>query len=175
VKKTTAEHDPQAAQKLRDLIHEIAVAMITTVRPDGALRSRPMFTQEVRDEGELWFFLSDDSDKAHDLAEEQAVNVSYADPTGSRFVSVSGNASIVHDSERVHELWKPELERFFPGGLDDPHLALMCVRIETAEYWDATSGAMVSVSDLPGTNRAAHAAPAGEHTRVDIRRAQTSG
>lgn len=149
--------------------------MVTTVVPGGALRSRPMVTRETEHEGELWFFLSDDSDKARDLAEEQGVNVSYADPAKNRYVSVSGNATIVHDTEKFHELWKPDLQSFFPKGLDDPHLALMCVRIETAEYWDATAGRMVSLTEQPGTDRGGTARPAGEHTRVDIRATPASG
>ncbi len=175
MKKTTAEHDPKSAQKLRELIRDISVAMITTVTPDGALRSRPMVTLDAPNQEELWFFTSDDSEKAQDLAEEQAVNVSYADPNRQRFVSVSGNASIIHDSERVHELWKPGLETYFPRGLDDPHVALLSVRIETAEYWDATAGNMVSLHEQPGTDRGGSARNEGEHTRVDIRAAPSSG
>lgn len=176
MKKTTAEKDPAALHKLRDLIQNISIAMVTTVTPDGALRSRPMYTQEMREEGELWFFMSDDSGKARDLADEAGVNVSYADPMHDRYVSVSGNASLVHDAEKVHELWKPELARFFPRGLDDPHLALLCVRIETAEYWDASTSRMLPLHDLPGTNRGAGGTEGGgEHQRIDIRAAPTSG
>lgn len=172
--KTTAEKDPAAAGKLRDLIHDIAIAMMTTVTPDGALRSRPMYTQDMQGDGELWFFVADDSGKVHDVQEEQGVNVSYADIARHRYVSVSGNASLVHDSEKIHELWKPELDRFFPKGLDDPHVALLRVRVETAEFWDAEAGRMVPLHDLPGTNRG-EATPEGEHTRVDIRATPTSG
>jgi general stress protein 26 len=172
VKKTTAERDPGAARKLRDLVKDISVAMITTVTPDGALRSRPMATQAVDEDGLLWFFAAEDSGKARDLAEEHAVNVSYADPARNRYVSVSGNASVVHDSDKIHELWKSSLEAFFPRGLDDPQLALLCVRIETAEYWDASAGNMVSVAseEADGAN-----SPATEHTRVDIRATPSSG
>lgn len=134
-----------------------------------------MATLDFDEEGELWFFTADDSGKARDLAEEQGVNVSYADLTQHRYVSVSGNATVVHDSEKVHELWKPEYEKFFPEGLDNPHLALLCVRIETAEYWDATAGQMTSVSEQPGTDRGGTAQKEGEHTRVDIRSTPTSG
>ena len=175
MKKTTSERDPAAAQRLRDLIRDISFAMVTTVIPDGALHSRPMVTQEFDADGELWFMMSDDSAQAQDLAEEQGVNVSYADPVRLRFVSVSGNASVVRDTDKLHEMWKPGMEKFLPKGLDDPHLALMRVRIETAEYWDASVGAMVSLHDQPGTNRGGTTRAAGEHTQVDIRRTQASG
>jgi general stress protein 26 len=175
VKKTTAERDPKAVHRLRELIADISVAMLTTVTAEGALRSRPMVTQQIREEGELWFFLSDDSGKARDLSEEHAVNVAYADPAKQRYVSVSGNAAIVHDSEMVHDLWKPEYERYFPRGLDDPHLALLCVRIETAEYWDLTAGRMVEIGGRPPEPRATGGANGDPHTRIDIRATPSSG
>jgi general stress protein 26 len=169
VKHTTADRDPRAVARLRELIAEISIAMVTTVTAEGALRSRPMFTQEITD-GELWFYTSDESGSAHDLAEEHAVNVSYADPIRSYFVSVTGNAEIVRESDKVHDLWGPAVARFFPKGIDDPHLALMRVRIESAEFWDAPSSRMVP---LLGTPASGDADPS--HTKIDIRATPTSG
>ncbi len=172
MKKTTAERDPQAVTQLRDLIQDIEVAMLTTVTPDGALRSRPMATQQMAGEGELWFFLADDSGKARDLASEQAVNVSYADAERHRYVSVTGNATVLHDREKAEQLWKPGMERFFPQGIEDPRLALMVVRIETAEYWDATAGRMKPLSGGPPGGQG-HVDTA--HTQIDIRATPASG
>src|SRR5687768_5972530 len=105
MKRTTASSDPEAYAKLQELIHDIDIAMVTTVTVEGGLRSRPMATRTFEQEGTLWFFTSDDSDKAQDLQEEHAVNVSYADPKHHRYVSVTGNASIVHNSEKAEQLW----------------------------------------------------------------------
>lgn len=182
MKTTTAERDPEAAAKLRSLIEDIVVAMVITVTPEGSLRSRPMITQAAPDEGELWFLTSDESEMADDLAEEKAVNVSYADIHTDRYVSVTGQATLSRERARLEELWKPSLTRFFPAGLDDPHLALLRVRIETAEYWDAKASRMVSLraahenatdGDRPaaGTSRNGDA----EHTRVEIRATPASG
>jgi general stress protein 26 len=172
---TTAEQSPEALAKLKELVSAIDVAMVTTVTPDGALRSRPMATRDFDDAGSLWFFTSDVSGKAHDLEEERAVNVSYAEPGKQRYVSITGNASIVHDRTRAEALWHPAVETFFPAGIDDPHLALLCVRIETAEYWDAPSSKMMQVWSKGGGGLNGARPPAGEHTRVDIRATPTSG
>lgn len=184
MKTTTAEADPRAASKLHALIDDIAVAMVVTVTPDGALRSRPMLTQEMREEGELWFFTSDNSGMAQDVAEEHAVNAIYADPALDRYVSVAGQATIQRDRRRIEELWSPTLSRYFPRGLDDPHLALLRVRIESAEYWDASSSQMVPVREEsaegteaePVQKDTAHAAKEKiDHTKVDIRATQAIG
>jgi len=148
--------------------------MITTVTPNGTLRSRPMVTQSFTGDGELWFFMSDDSGKARDLAQEHGVNVSYTDAAQNRFVSVSGNAVVRKDRQKIQQLWRPELERFFPAGVDDPHLALLCVRVDTAEYWDARSGKMLTLENA-GDASALTDRPLGDHTRVAIRATPTSG
>lgn len=137
-----------------------------------------MITQQVTEEGTLWFFTADDSEKAHDIEAEHAVCVCYADPKEDRYVSVSGNATVVRDGDKLQEMWDAELTRFFPKGLDDPHLALLCVRIETAEYWDATSGKMRSFHEdgkSEGDDQDGENDGGGERTRVDIRAAPSSG
>jgi general stress protein 26 len=179
MKTTTAERDPGALAKLKALIDDIAVAMVVTVSVEGSLRSRPMLTQQVRDEGELWFFTSEDSETAHDLAEERAVNVAYSDPERNRFVSITGQATLLHDETKLGELWDPALTRYFPQGLDDPHLTLMRVRIEFADYWDVPSSRMVSLrladKGAAATPRNIARSVESEHTKVEIRATPTSG
>ena len=139
-------------QKLWDKIKDVRVAMLTTVEDDGSLRSRPMYTQQVEFDGELWFFTADDSGKVEEISREHQVNLSYAEPKDSRYVSVSGVAELVKDRSKIEELWSPMLKAWFEDGLDDPHLALLRVRVTEAEYWDDTSSKM---SQLFGMVKAA--------------------
>lgn len=167
-KTTTASRDPEAFEKLQDYVRDIETAMVTTVTPDGALRSRPMATREFTDDGEIWFLTSDDSGKAGDLESEHAVNLSYADAKRHHYVSVTGNGTIVHNRDHAKQLWHPRMKSWFPAGLDDPHLALLRVRIETAEYWDASSSKMVQL--IPSSER-----DGGEHAKIDVRATPASG
>lgn len=175
MKTTTAARDPKAFAKLKELINDIDVAMITTVTPEGMLRSRPMATRKLDDQGVLWFFTSDDSGKAHDLAAEHAVNVSYAEPKHHRYVSVSGNGTLVHDRAKAKELWTPLFKAYFPRGVDDPHLALLCVRIETAEYWEAAASKMVQLFEITKSAATGEKPHLGENVRVDVRNVRASG
>lgn len=172
---TTASRDPAAYAKLRELVKDIDIAMVTTVTPDGALRSRPMATRAFESEGELWFFTADDSAKADDLAAERAVNVSYADPGSQRYVSVSGNATILRDRDKAKELWTPVLKAYFPGGLDDPHLALLRVSVETAQYWDSPSSKMVQLFEMTRAAATGGRPHLGENKTVAVRQTPTSG
>jgi len=68
----------EGVKKLAELIKDIDIAMLTTVDEDGTLRSRPMSTQEVEFDGDLWFLTSDDTAKVGEISRENRVNVSYA-------------------------------------------------------------------------------------------------
>src|SRR5690348_4767714 len=74
---TTTAANSDALQKLRDLTSGIHVAMLTTVDEDGTLHSRPMGTQEVDQDGCLWFFTEAAAEKVGDVQHDQQVNVAY--------------------------------------------------------------------------------------------------
>ena len=168
---TTPEiKDSGKIKKLSELIREIKVAMLSTVGPDGAVHSRPMFCQEMDADGELWFFTRLSSGKVDSIEYEQHVNLAYSSPENSQFVSVAGRASIVYDRAKAEELWSPLHKAWFPEGLDDPDLTLLKVRAESAEYWDMPSAKMVQ---LFGMARAmltgkAYSPSTSENRRVEI-------
>lgn len=129
--------------QLKTLIEDIKVGMLTTEDDDGTLRSRPLQTVGVDDDGSLWFFTSATSPKvAESKADGGRVNVSYANPAKQDYVSVSGKATLTRDREKMKQLWTKWVEAFFPKGLNDPDLALLRVDIEKAEYWDAPGSAI---------------------------------
>lgn len=135
----------EAIVKLNELIHDIRIAMLTTQTPEGSLRGRPMATQEAPFDGNLWFFTSAESPKVDEIEDEHHVQLSYASPEDNRYVSVSGRATVVRDRAKAQELWSPAMKAWFPGGLDDPDLALLRVHVEAAEYWDSPSSTMVHI------------------------------
>lgn len=131
-------------EKVRDLIKGIKIAMLTTVNSsDGSLHSRPMGTQEVEFDGDLWFFTRSDSQKVDEIKTDQSVNVSYAHEP--RYVSISGKAQIVNDKAKMKELWSPIYKVWFPDGLDDPTLRLLKVSVQKVEYWDTPGGLVQTV------------------------------
>ncbi|MEZ4674016.1 MAG: pyridoxamine 5'-phosphate oxidase family protein [Caldilineaceae bacterium] len=133
-------------EKLNELISDIEIAMLTTQEADGTLRSRPMGTQQVEFDGDLWFFTRIDAAKVHEVQQDRHVNVSYADEDNQRYVSVSGTAQVMRDQAKIDELWNPIAKVWFPDGKDDPSLALMKVHVTQAEYWDAAANRMVQLA-----------------------------
>lgn len=129
--------------RLKELVEDIKIAMMTTADDDGTLRSRPLQTLEFSDDGALWFFTAASSAKvAEAAADGWRVNLSYGNPAKYDFVSISGRATLSRDRERMKQLWSKWVEVFFPKGIDDPDLALLRVDVEKAEYWDAPGTAI---------------------------------
>ncbi len=136
--------------QLWDLIHDIKFAMFVTRHANGHLHSRPMTTQnrELGDDDTLWFFMSRSGDPVDDLAAEPTVNLSYADTGRDRFVSVSGQARVVSDAAKTKALWSKLAQAWFPGGVDDPNLALVAVKIEHAHYWNVTESKITQLYQM---------------------------
>lgn len=140
-----ADHTPSRSDcivKLRELIQGVEVAMLTTVAPDGRLLSRPLETQQVEFDGNLWFASGYDSEKVHEIEANPQVNVSYASHDRNTYVSVAGRASVVRDRGTIERMWSPGMGLFFKHGKDDPNLCLIRVEAESAEYWDGPGSAI---------------------------------
>ena len=119
-------------ETLRELIKDVDTAMLTTLTEEGLI-SRPMKTQEVEFDGDLWFFTKKETDKYKEILHDQDVNVAYA---GKSYVSVRGKAQIVEDIEKKKELWSKAYEKIMQTSYDDPNLILIKVKAEAAEYWE---------------------------------------
>ena len=128
-------------QKMRELIKDIRTCMLSTTNEAGRTHSRPMYTQQVEFDGDLWFFTYADSNKTREVGQHSEVNVSFSDD--NEWVSASGPANVMRDRAKIDELWREDLKAFFAKGKDDPNLTLLKVTVEEAEYWDSPSNAVV--------------------------------
>ena len=48
--------DAESISKVTDIINDSHIGMFTTINEKGALVSRPLAVQEVKDDGDMWFF-----------------------------------------------------------------------------------------------------------------------
>jgi general stress protein 26 len=124
--------------KLHELLESFGVAMLVTRTKEGELRGRPMALAKADESGNLWFATDRNSPKVHEIQEEEEVAITMQD--GSRYVSISGVATVRDDRAKLAELWKTEWKVWFPGGKDDPNITLLEVDGTAGEYWD-NSGA----------------------------------
>jgi len=162
------ERDEQI-KKLAEMIKDIDFAMLTTVAEDGTLHSRPMSTQRVEFDGDLWFFTRASAPKVGEIEGEHRVNVSYAKPEDQRYISVSGRAVVVRDRAKIEELWSPELKAWFPEGPEDPDLALLKVSAERAEYWDSPASAVAHALSFVKAIVTGTPANPGENEKIELK------
>lgn len=157
-------------EKLRELVKDIDYCMLTTTDEDGSLRSRPMSTNgEIEPNGDLWFFSYASTHKVMEIESHHQVNVSFAAPDKQRYVSMSGTAELVRDRNKIQQLWKPELQAWFPKGLDEPDIALIKVNVEKAEYWDSPSSWVAHTIGLVKAIATGEKASSGENEKINLR------
>ncbi len=135
------------AELLQDKVKDIHTAMLTTVEPDGSLRSRPMVSLEADTDGSLWFLTLIHAPKVEEVQHHREVNLSYV-KGDDLFVSISGSAELVQDQKKIQALWKPSYKMWFEKGVNDPDLALIKVTARRAEYWDPSVGKAGVISHL---------------------------
>lgn len=154
--------------KLNDLIRDIDFAMLTTVDANGVLRSRPMRTQDVEFDGDLWFFTSSKTHKVEEIENDDRVNAAYASPAMNTYVSVSGTAEIVRDKAKIDEYWNDILKAWFPEGKDSPDLVLLKISVDEAEYWDSPSSTIVQIAGFVKALATGERADGGENRKINL-------
>jgi general stress protein 26 len=162
-----ANNRSESIAKLKELLEGIDFCMLTTI-DGGVLRSRPMSTQQFEADGDLWFFTSDNTHKVEEIEKDNRVNVAYSKPDDNTYVSVSGRAELLKDRAKIEELWNPIHKAWFPEGKDDPHLALLRVEVEQAEYWESSSSTLVQLFGFVKALATGESAHGGENKKIEL-------
>jgi general stress protein 26 len=160
--------DQQTRERVTELIRDGRICMFTTMTADGRHVSRPMGLQEAEFDGDLWFFAFSDSDKVAEIRQHPQVNVAF-NTKKDAWVSVAGPAEVVDDRAKAAQLWNPFLKAWFPDGLDTPTLTLIRVRAESAEYWDAPHGRVVTLIQYGAAALLHKQPPEGDNETVEFR------
>jgi general stress protein 26 len=134
-----------AIAKLRELAETIDICMFcTNLKNNDGATCRPMSTQKVCDQGNIWFFSTADSDKNMEIEWNNKVQLYYSHPGKDSYMIVNGVAEIILDREKIEELWSSELKAWFEQGKDDPNISILKVKPTTAYYWDTKGNKMIN-------------------------------
>nr|WP_278046280.1 pyridoxamine 5'-phosphate oxidase family protein [Desemzia sp. C1] len=98
----------KARSVLKDILEDTDVVMLTTISEDGNIVSRPMQTQEVEFDEDLWLVTRKDTTKYKEISANPNVNVTVV---GDSYASISGKAVFVDDIERKKEFWNKIYEK----------------------------------------------------------------
>jgi general stress protein 26 len=122
-------------EKFQEVLGKFDTAVLTTLDDEGKFHSRPMAIAEIDEGGDLIFFTDQGSPKAKEIKENAQVAVSCQNGWKDTVV-LRGTASVFRDAAKAKKLWRKTFQTWFPGGPDDPNLAMIRVRGESGEYWD---------------------------------------
>jgi general stress protein 26 len=135
----------EAVDKLKELVETIDICLFcTNLKTGDGATTRPMSTQEVDEEGNLWFFSDINSDKNREIKNDKRVQLFYSSPGKNSYLVVNGDAEIVIDRKKVEELWSPLVKTWFKEGKDDPNISILKVVPTSAYYWDTEGNRMIN-------------------------------
>jgi general stress protein 26 len=126
------EQDKQ--QKLIELLGDFSTAMLVTRKTETGVHIRPMRIAKLTEDGRLYFITSKQSPKSAEISVDASVDVVFQDD--SKFVTMTGNATITDDRKLLDDLWSEPYKVWFPKGKDDPNICIIQVEPAQAEYWD---------------------------------------
>ena len=137
----------EIAEKVRD----IDFAMLLTRTESGEIAGRPMSNnRDVEYDGDSFFFTSDETRSVSDIKRHPLVALSYTGRKGLLgqppiFITVQGEAELIHDKREFEAHWVKDLERWFKKGTDTPGLVLIKVHASRIHYWDGENEGEVVV------------------------------
>ncbi|GAA5826509.1 hypothetical protein JCM11251_002403 [Rhodosporidiobolus azoricus] len=154
--KASSEASPQQKiDDVRKIIGEAKFAMLVTRSSDGSLHSRMM--HPASHQGLVFQFIANtDSGKFDELENDDQVNISFADPSSTDWLSAAGKASVVKDVETIKKLWNPTVKSWFgdlkdgvrTGEPGDPRIAVIEVIPSEIRYWVKTRTSLGQAAEV---------------------------
>jgi general stress protein 26 len=151
--------------RIWDLAKKIGVCMFVTW--DGERqRARPLQANVDHDEHAIYFLTDVDSHKDEQVEKFPTVTLAFSDIPHSKYVSITGQATVANDRAKIKELWSPFAQAWWSGA-DDPAIRVIKVVPEDAELWDSPGRIVTTISMLASavTRRAPRV---GENAKVKL-------
>lgn len=135
----------RAVEKIRALAESARICLFGTALPRPPLTVRPMAVQSVDDAGNLWFLSARSSTTNREVEESPDVQLLFANPGSSEFMTLEGVATISDDPALRREHWTPLAKTWFNHGVDDPEVTVIKVEPSDGYYWDTKHGKAVAM------------------------------
>lgn len=138
-------NNQEAVDKLKKLAMNTDVGMLCThVSDTKHVHAVPMSTQEVDEQGNIWFLFSSESETFNHLQEDKTVCLLYSNPKDYNFLSIHADTEISQDKSRIEKYWNPMIEGWFEKGKEDPRIRILKVKPTEAHYWDTKTNKLVT-------------------------------
>jgi general stress protein 26 len=149
------------------LINELSVAMVVTHDSYGrTMRARPMAARPVHQEGAIYFLTDAGAPKAVEIRRDDAICLTMTDNRSKKYLSITGQAEIIDDPDRVRQLWSAYDQAFWPDK-NDPRIRILRVTPESAEFWEG-AGAVVTAVKLVAASASGERMNLGKNEKVQF-------
>lgn len=159
----------EAIKKLKQIAEDTNICQFVSNLTHLPLDARPMATQKVDEQGNIWFLSGASSHKNQHIQSDPRVQLLYANNKGYEYLSVFGKASITKDRQIIEEMWTDMAKAWFKGGKDDPDLTVIKVTPEDAYYWDTKSNKLVSLVKIMASAVSGAQSDNGVEGKLDVR------
>ena len=148
-----------------ELMKKIGFAMLVT-RDGDKLRARPMSAYLERESNTIYFLTDARRHKDEEIARNPGINLSFADASAQKYVSLTGNAVVSNDRAKIKELFTTTAKAWWESA-DDPNIRVLKVTPDDAEYWDSP-GTVISYVKMAAAAVTGTRPDIGENRKVAI-------
>lgn len=129
------DHTAKDIQRVWDLMKKIGFAMLVT-RDGDRLRARPMTAYLAREDNTIYFLTDARRHKDEEIARDPNVNLSFADASKQKYVSLTGTAAISNDRAKIKQLFSTPAKAWWDSA-ENPNIRVLAFTPDDAEYWDS--------------------------------------
>ncbi len=163
----TDKTDPNAIERVWDVIEAAGVGMLTTHLP-GGLRARPLEPRLDRTASLIWFVTDVRGAKDDEIEHDPDVGFVAIDAKANAYLSLTGKARLTHDPAKAAEIWRKTDTIWWPPGPRDPNVRVICLTPSLAELWDGPSSMLVVTYEIAKARLTGAKPNLGENLKATI-------
>ena len=148
-----------------ELMKKIGFAMLVTSDGDK-LRARPMSAYLQREDIAIYFLTDARRHKDEEIARNPSINLSFADASSQKYVSLTGSAVVLNDRAKIKELFSTPAKAWWDSA-EDPNIRVLKVTPDDAEFWDSP-GTIISYAKMAAAAVSGTRPGIGENRKVSM-------
>jgi general stress protein 26 len=137
----TNDNTTRDIDRVWDLMKKIGFAMLVT-RDGEKLRARPMSAYLERESNTIYFLTDARRHKDEEIARNASINLSFANASDQKYVSITGTAVVSNDRARIKQLFSTSAKAWWDSAAD-PNIRVLKITPDDAEFWDSP-GSVIS-------------------------------
>jgi len=128
---------------------DLRTGMLGLTRWDDA-HAQPMTAHFDGEKGPLWFYARRDGDLARGALDPGPAVFHYTGRGHDLYACLHGELQVTDDAQARARYWTEDVARWFPGGQDDPDLAMLRLTPSRVQIWLPRDSQAPTPFDLDG-------------------------